>query len=64
MKVNGERLEFVPPMTVEDLIQGSDRRPERVAVILNGEIVPRSEYSGTFLNEEDSVIIVGFVGGG
>ncbi|MCL2509710.1 MAG: sulfur carrier protein ThiS [Methanomassiliicoccaceae archaeon] len=64
MKVNGERLEFIPPMTVEDLIQSSDHKPERVAVLINGKIVPRAEYSGTFLNEEDSVVLVGFVGGG
>jgi len=64
MKVNGERLEFVPPMSVEDLIQRSGRKPEKVAVLLNRQIVPRAEYSVTFLKEEDTVEIVGFVGGG
>ncbi len=39
----------------------SDRR---VAVELNMEIVPKSEYDGTVLKDGDSVEIVRFVGGG
>jgi len=64
MNVNGKYLVFVPPMTVEDLILNTGRRQDRVAVELNGKIVPRSEYASTFLDEEDSVELVGFVGGG
>jgi len=64
MIVNGKNMASVSPMTVEDLILNTGRRPDRVAVELNGSIVPRKEYSRTFLKEEDAVEIVGFVGGG
>jgi len=64
MKVNGKDLILVSPMTVEDLILNTGRRPDRVAVELNGKIVPRSDYSRIGLKEDDSVEIVGFVGGG
>ena len=64
MKVNGKDLIPVSPMTVEDLILNTGRKPDRVAVELNGRIVPRSEYSRTLLKNDDSVEIVGFVGGG
>ena len=64
MKVNGKDLISVSPMTVEDLILNTGRKPDRVAVELNGRIVPRSEYSRTLLKNDDSVEIVGFVGGG
>ncbi|MDR0508982.1 MAG: sulfur carrier protein ThiS [Candidatus Methanoplasma sp.] len=64
MKVNGKHLELIPPMTVEDLILNTGRRQDRVAVELNGKIIPRSEYACTLLKEDDSVEIVGFVGGG
>lgn len=64
MKVNGEHLALVPSMTVGDLILNTGRRHDRVAVELNGKIVPRLEYARTVLKEDDSVEIVGFVGGG
>lgn len=36
----------------------------RVAVEVNGEIVPKRLYAETTLSDGDSVEIVGFVGGG
>ncbi|MDR2699159.1 MAG: sulfur carrier protein ThiS [Candidatus Methanoplasma sp.] len=64
MKVNGKDLNPVSPMTVEDLVLSTGRVPDRVAVELNGKIVPRAEYPRILLKEDDSVEIVGFVGGG
>ncbi|AIZ56208.1 sulfur carrier protein ThiS [Candidatus Methanoplasma termitum] len=64
MKVNGKYVELVAPMTVTDLILNTGYKQDRVAVELNGKIVPRSKYSATFLEKSDSVEIVGFVGGG
>ena len=37
---------------------------DRVAVELNGEIVPRSGWSATSVNNGDKVEVVHFVGGG
>ena len=64
MKVNGKYMSLIPPMTVEDLILSTGRRQDRVAIELNGKILPKAEYSHTLLKESDSVEIVGFVGGG
>jgi len=64
MRVNGIVLEAPSPMTVKELIMNGGFREDRVAVELNGKIVPRSEYADTVLKEDDSVEIVGFVGGG
>jgi len=64
MRVNGKDLEPALPMTVKDLIQSTGYRQERVAVELNGKIVPRSEYPHVLLKNDDSIEIVGFVGGG
>jgi thiamine biosynthesis protein ThiS len=64
MKVNGKDLKLTLPMTVEDLILSTGRRQDRVAVEINGKIVARTEYARTILNNDDSVEIVGFVGGG
>jgi len=64
MNVNGKILALASPMTVEELILSTGRRQDRVAVELNGNIIPRKDYAHTFLKEEDTVEIVGFVGGG
>jgi len=64
MKVNGKELEPPLPLTVKDLIQSAGYRQDRVAVELNGKIVPKSEYSQILLKNDDSIEIVGFVGGG
>ena len=64
MKVNGKDLEPALPITVETLIINAGFRQDQVAVELNGKIVPRSEYTRTLLKNDDSVEIVGFVGGG
>jgi thiamine biosynthesis protein ThiS len=39
-------------------------KPDRVAIELNREIVPRGQWSQTRLNEGDRLEIVHFVGGG
>lgn len=36
----------------------------RVAVELNGDIVPKAQYSDTIFKDGDSVEVVSFVGGG
>ncbi|MDR3075357.1 MAG: sulfur carrier protein ThiS [Candidatus Methanoplasma sp.] len=64
MKINGKEIELILPMTLGDLVAGSGYCEDRVAVELNGRIVPRSEYANVSLDNGDSVEIVGFVGGG
>ncbi|MDR0334964.1 MAG: sulfur carrier protein ThiS [Methanomassiliicoccaceae archaeon] len=64
MRVNGKHTELTGTMTVRGLIVTVGYREDRVAVELNGRIVPRSGYADTVLKDDDSVEIVGFVGGG
>ncbi|MEQ9364911.1 MAG: sulfur carrier protein ThiS [Leptospirales bacterium] len=46
------------------LIQYFDLDPRAVAVERNGAIVPRAEWDGQRLMEEDRIEIIRFVGGG
>ena len=64
MMVNGKVTKLGAPMTVRDLILNHRFREDRVAVELNGKIVPRSDYGNIRLKDDDSLEIVGFVGGG
>jgi thiazole synthase len=62
--VNGEQQTLTPPLTVADLLDrlGYDRH--RVAVEVNGEVVPRDSHGAHRLCSDDQVEIVTMVGGG
>lgn len=63
VKINGESLDTAGKLLTEYLSEhGYDLK--RVAVEINGEIVPKASYSQTRLNDGDTVEIVNFVGGG
>ena len=62
MIINGKEEHIATPITVAELIEQRGLRAERVAVELNGEIVPRAlraQLKGT-----DTLEIVTFVQGG
>ena len=60
--INGEP-KAADGMTVLELLYSMQLKPERTAVMIGGEILPKSNYS-TALRDGDEVDIVGFVGGG
>lgn len=64
MIVNGKEEQIETPLSVNDLIERLDFTPERVAVELNGAIVPRVKRAETMLKGTDTVEIVTFVQGG
>ena len=62
--INGQEKELAPDSTLGTLLAELGLEGNRVAVELNGEIVPRGEYACTILREGDRLEIVHFVGGG
>lgn len=64
MRINGEEFKPQNPLTLAQLLQQRGCVLDRVAVELNGEIVPKASYETTHLSENDSIEIVSFVGGG
>ena len=62
--VNGEELEIDCGSSVAKLVKERGLDRSRVAVELNGEIVPRGTFDDTLLHDGDKVEIVHFVGGG
>lgn len=62
--VNGESRRFDTPLTLAELLRRLDLGERRVAVEINGEIVPRSRHAQTSLAEDDEVLIVQAIGGG
>jgi len=64
LQINGESKDFVSPLSLTTLVEQLGMKPDRVAIELNREIVPRSHWNATNLSEGDRLEIVHFVGGG
>jgi thiamine biosynthesis protein ThiS len=62
--INGEQRDFPDGLTVATLIAQLGMKPDRVAVELNLEIVPRTQSDKTALKNDDKLEVVHFVGGG
>ncbi len=64
LHVNGEAREFSDGLTVASLVERLGMKPDRVAVELNLEILPRTAWAATVLKDGDKLEVVHFVGGG
>ena len=62
--VNGEPREIAGGSTVAALLATLDLAGRRLAVEVNGDIVPRSRHAQAVLQENDRVEIVHAIGGG
>lgn len=62
--VNGERKELPAHLVLQELVEMLTVGSQRVAVELNGLVVPRAAWPSTVLKDDDRVEIVHFVGGG
>lgn len=63
VRINGTELN-VAGRTVAEYLSESGYDTKRVAVELNGDILPKAQYDSTVLHDGDSVEVVSFVGGG
>ena len=63
VKVNGTELD-IAGKTLSDYLATTNYDPKRIAIERNGDIVFKSKYGVTVLEDGDSLEIVSFVGGG
>ena len=63
VKINGEQLDAAG-MTMAAYLRENGMETGRIAVELNGEILPKAEYESYVLSDGDTCEIVNFVGGG
>jgi thiamine biosynthesis protein ThiS len=64
LHINGEQRDFPDGLTVSALVAQLGMKPDRVAVELNLEIIPRAQWDTTTLKADDKLEVVHFVGGG
>ena len=62
--LNGEPRSLAKPLTIHELLQAEGLVERRVAVEVNGSIVPRGRHATLALVEGDRVEIVHALGGG
>jgi sulfur carrier protein len=64
LQINGDAGDFTDSLSLAGLIEQLGMKADRVAVELNREIIPRSQWAQTSLRDGDRLEIVHFVGGG
>ncbi|MCW9054201.1 MAG: sulfur carrier protein ThiS [Motiliproteus sp.] len=64
LNVNGEEIRLYQLKTINDLLKTMSLTEQRVAVEVNGEIIPRSQHDNTRLSDGDAIEIVRAIGGG
>jgi thiamine biosynthesis protein ThiS len=64
LTINGESRTLLEAESLGALVGQLGMKPDRVAIELNREIVPRDQWQQTRLRDGDHLEIVQFVGGG
>ena len=64
LTINGEMREILKSQTLGELIRELNIQAPNFAMALNQQVIPKSKYTTTPIQENDEVEIVHAVGGG
>lgn len=64
LTVNGEDLQIKDNISLYDFLKQQGYDTLKIAVELNGDIVPKNQYKDIILKNEYTMEVVSFVGGG
>ena len=64
MRVNGNEISNKNIHTISELLQNFSLNENRVVIELNGKIIIKEEFNKVNLNENDTIEVISFVGGG
>jgi sulfur carrier protein len=62
--LNGKTKQIDSDSNIEQLLKNLNLENKRLAVEINQQIIPRSDFASHILNESDKVEIVQAIGGG
>lgn len=62
--LNGEVRDMPEPLTVLTVLSSLALREQRVAVEINGEVIPRSQHGSHEVQPGDRIEVVQAIGGG
>ncbi len=64
IQLNGKITNINKNLTIKDLLKKYKLNEKKIAVELNGVIVPKKYYTKKSIKEKDRIEIVHFIGGG
>lgn len=62
--INGVTKEEYTQLPLNELLEQEGYEISKIAVEINGEIIPKTTYSETLVQDKDCIEVVSFVGGG
>ena len=64
IQLNGKKIKVGTNLSVKALIKKYKLKENKIAIELNGTILPKQNYSNKKLKNNDKIEIVQFIGGG
>lgn len=64
MTINGKEFHSETQITVSEYLKMNEYNSNRIAIEINGVILPKSQYEKHILEDSDTIEIVTFMGGG
>ena len=64
IQLNGKKITLRTKTTIYDLLKKFKLNNKKVAIELNGAIVPKGKYKKKLLKSKDKLEVVHFIGGG
>tara|TARA_B100000965_G_scaffold382060_1_gene380118 strand:+ start:430 stop:633 length:204 start_codon:yes stop_codon:yes gene_type:complete len=64
IQINGKKLALKQNFSVLEVLKKYKLNKKKVAIELNGKIVPQNKYNSIKLKHNDKIEIVQFIGGG
>ena len=64
IQINGRKIALKQNFSVLDVLKKYKLNKKKVAIELNGKILPRNKYNSRKIKNKDKIEIVQFIGGG
>ena len=64
IQLNGKKIALKQNFSILDVLKKYKLSKKKVAIELNGKIIPQNKYSSKKLKNNDKIEIVQFIGGG
>ena len=64
IQLNGKKIKIYRDLSIKNLLKKYKLNEKKIAIELNGSILPKSYYARKKLKNNDRIEIVHFIGGG
>ena len=64
IQLNGKKVKIQRSLSIKDLIKKYRLKENKIAIELNGTILPKDHYKNKKIKNNDKIEIVQFIGGG